>query len=147
MLRARLGFREVDPTVSMFSAVWLLWTAAAAESSDDYQAAKDFIVERGGINQRLLANPPSIINVDREAGGVDDDWWQLVRVEPVEPSSFEEFQRLHLSAATDPGDVVRLSLDALLDHTGLYEWSPGIRAALAVGPGEREGPAPPSPAS
>jgi hypothetical protein len=131
------GFDRIDPSISLFSAVWLLWVAAAAGSDEDYGAARKFVSDRGGINARLLADPPSILIVEREGSGeVDDQWWELIPVDPVAPPSTlgdfrESFMRSPVAAHPED-DCVRLALDALTDDSTMYYWAPRITAALAA---------------
>jgi hypothetical protein len=111
--------------------------AAAAGSHEDYDAARKFVSDRGGINARLLADPPSVLIVEREGPGeVDDQWWELIAVDPVAPpSTLGDFRDSFMRSpvAVHPvDDCVRLALDALIDDSTMYDWAPRITAALAV---------------
>jgi hypothetical protein len=73
--------------ISVFHAVWLLHIASSCGSKKDYDFARNWIDERGGVGRSALLNPPALLTEDNEHA-----WMKAGRIKnvPREP----EFRQL-----------------------------------------------------
>lgn len=124
------GLDTAHARFAIFPAIWLLWLAVAAGQEEDYQAASELITGAGGVNPRLVEQPPSIILVDE-----DDGWWLELDVDAAPPQPFADFEKGRRSQNSNAPDIVALALDALMDERVIYEWAPWITAALHTSDG------------
>ena len=133
-LRDVLVGLEKSPTViSFFNALWLLHIAASEEGIlDEYNYARSFINDRGGICGELLYQPP---------GGFGEIWKEANWLTCVESPEIqvpelgifkEQCGKSPLNDSQRRLESVYLALDALLDEETWLQWSPRLLRLLHV---------------
>ncbi len=64
-----LEMKSAPPDLSIFTALWMLHIAASSElAEEEFEIARNYINERGGIPAELLYEPPEVLSFDPEAG-------------------------------------------------------------------------------
>ena len=119
------------PRISFFSALWLLYIAAACQSENHFNFSKDIINDNGGISERFLYSPPNSIPLDSHEGVEEfKDWTEGLQKNPImvpELNSFKnQLGKIVTENRTEHEDVFDFALDVLIDPGVHSNWSKRI---------------------
>ena len=108
---------------ALHTACWLAHISARFGMDEHFQAAMDSINELGGVQERILYCPPSVISFEMdedEAFPIESEW---------RCPCLAEF-RERAQATHQPKDPERVALGVLVDDEYLYEWAEDLVGAL-----------------
>ena len=120
--------KNSPPTISFFTALWLLHIASSISSNKHFEFARSLINEKGGISEVFLYEPPNSIPLEGDNDTESDRKWNKeLQESPVNVPDIEEFEYKLNDALTKSNskeeNVLYLAFEVLLD--------PGIHASWA----------------
>ncbi len=114
---------EIWPSeISLFTALWTLYIAASSElAREEFEVARQFINERGGIPRDSMYEPPGTLSIDdKTALSLDISSLQYV-------PNLEDFKRDYkaekLTLEQRRSEATFLAIDSLLKHDAWKFWS------------------------
>jgi hypothetical protein len=112
---------------SIFTAVWLLHLSAASDSRESFEAARQYINCRGGINREFLLNPPGYIFLEEPS---DSLWIEGFQVDAAPVDELTHFRTM-ISCHDWPSiELFRLGIEMLVLERGLESIGPFLLASL-----------------
>ena len=122
---------NLAPRISFFSALWLLYIAAACQSEKHFNLSKDIINDNGGISERFLYSPPNSIPLDSHEDIEEfKDWSEGLQKNPILIPELNTFRhQLDKNVSENRminEDVFDFALDVLIDPGVHSNWSQRI---------------------
>ena len=119
------------PRISFFSALWLLYVAAACQSEKYFNLSKNIINDSGGISERFLYSPPNSIPLDSHEDVEEfKDWSEGLQKNPIivpELNTFRnQLDKIVVENRTKHENVFDFALDVLIDPGVHSNWSQRI---------------------
>jgi len=127
---------DLSPNASFFTALWLLNIASAGYSNKQFEFARSFINDRGGISETILYRPPSSISLGEDYETKSDRLWiSELQKTPVKVPDMREFVSNLKIAVTksysEEENALHLAFEVLLDPEIHVKWAPRIKRILA----------------
>ena len=130
------GLSHFSPKISFFPAIWLLHISASANSLNQFELARNFINENGGVNENFLYYPPSSIPLGSDVETESDKQWRnYLQNDPIKVSDINKFKSALLSKfeliRSEEDEVFYFAAKVLNDPVVHSDWAVKIISLLA----------------
>lgn len=132
-----LEMKSAPSDLSIFTALWMLHIAASSElAEEEFEIARNYINERGGIPTELLYEPPEELIFDPEAGKENYPRWisnrPNLKLVPALKNFRIEYNAQVLTPEQYYSDAITLGIEALIEEEIWHTYSPRlVRLLLA----------------
>ncbi len=118
---------ETQPSrISLFTALWLLHASASTDICEEFfNDARSFINERGGVPERILYEPPGIIDIDHDHHWLEDRWNPNELVPEI-----DEFTKVEHYADEIAHKPVEFAIRSLADGIAQHRYGPELAILL-----------------